>query len=122
MRARLAHVLWIGGGPQAGKTTLSRLLAGKWDLKIYNLDWHAVRDHDRRDGAASAAFARATYCSRRGSCRRALSSVFAAVVSTDRSASTTAWRSWRTTSASTCPQRRTSEPYCGVRAAHTPSR
>jgi len=58
MRARLAHVLWIGGGPQAGKTTLSRLLAGKWDLKIYNLDWHAVRDHDRRDGAASAAFAR----------------------------------------------------------------
>jgi len=58
MRARLAHVLWIGGGPQAGKTTLSRLLAGKWDLKIYNLDWHAVRDHDRRGGAASAAFAR----------------------------------------------------------------
>ena len=58
VRARLAHVLWIGGGPQAGKTTLSRLLAGKWDLKIYNLDWHAVRDHDRRDGAASAAFAR----------------------------------------------------------------
>src|SRR5437773_5002709 len=57
MRARLAHVLWIGGGPQAGKTTLSRLLAGKWDLKIYNLDWHAVRDHDRRDGAAGAAFA-----------------------------------------------------------------
>lgn len=45
MRAQLAHVLWIGGGPQAGKTTLSRLLAGKWDLKIYNLDWHAVREH-----------------------------------------------------------------------------
>ena len=58
MRARLAHVLCIGGGPQAGKTTLSRLLAGKWDLKIYNLDWHAVRDHDRRGGAASTAFAR----------------------------------------------------------------
>jgi hypothetical protein len=58
MRARLAHVLWIGGGPQAGKTTLSRLLAGKWDLKIYNLDWHAVRDHDLRGGAASEAFAR----------------------------------------------------------------
>ena len=48
MRARLAHVLWIGGGPQAGKTTLSRLLAGKWDLKIYNIDWHAVRDHELR--------------------------------------------------------------------------
>ncbi len=56
MRARLAHVLWIGGGPQAGKTTLSRLLAGKWDLKIYNLDWHAVREHDRRPSHLIAAF------------------------------------------------------------------
>lgn len=61
MRARLAHVLWIGGGPQAGKTTLSRLLAGKWDLKIYNLDWHAVREHARpvhalRPGSAARAF------------------------------------------------------------------
>lgn len=63
MRARLAHVLWIGGGPQAGKTTLSRLLAGKWDLKIYNLDWHAVREHAvpehaLRPGTAIAAFTR----------------------------------------------------------------
>ena len=58
MRARLAHVLWIGGGPQAGKTTLSRLLAGKWDLKIYNLDWHAVREHAGRPGAAVTAFQR----------------------------------------------------------------
>jgi hypothetical protein len=63
MRSRLAHVLWIGGGPQAGKTTLSRLLAGKWDLKIYNLDWHAVREHAvpehaLRPGTAVAAFTR----------------------------------------------------------------
>ncbi|MGH2490736.1 MAG: hypothetical protein ACRDF9_04440 [Candidatus Limnocylindria bacterium] len=63
LRARLAHVLWIGGGPQAGKTTLSRLLAGKWDLKIYNLDWHAVREHAvpehaLRPGTAVAAFTR----------------------------------------------------------------
>lgn len=56
LRARLAQVLWIGGGPQAGKTTLSRLLAGKWDLKIYNLDWHAVREH-ARPGIAATAFA-----------------------------------------------------------------
>jgi hypothetical protein len=56
MRARLAHVLWIGGGPQAGKTTLSRLLAGKWDLKIYNLDWHAVREHELRRTPTVAAF------------------------------------------------------------------
>ena len=58
MRARLRHVLWIGGGPQAGKTTLSRLLAGKWDLKIYNIDWHAVREHAGQPGTAVAAFQR----------------------------------------------------------------
>src|SRR2546430_13487862 len=57
VREALSHVLWIGGGPQAGKTTLSRLLAGKWDLKIYNLDWHGVRDHERRPTAEIAAFA-----------------------------------------------------------------
>lgn len=63
LRAQLAHVLWIGGGPQAGKTTLSRLLAGKWDLKIYNLDWHAVREHavpehTLRPDSATRAFTR----------------------------------------------------------------
>lgn len=56
VREALAHVQWIGGGPQVGKTTLSRLLAGKYDLKIYNLDWHDTRDHRRRTGAAAAAF------------------------------------------------------------------
>jgi hypothetical protein len=58
VRARLSHVLWIGGGPQAGKTTLSRLLAGKWDLKIYNIDWHAVREHAGRPGTTVAEFQR----------------------------------------------------------------
>src|SRR5947199_632058 len=57
VREALSHVLWIGGGPQAGKTTLSRLLAGKWDLKIYNLDWHGVRDHERRPHPMITAFA-----------------------------------------------------------------
>lgn len=52
LRARLSHVLWIGGSPHAGKTTLSRLLAGKWDLKIYDLDWHLVREHRLRPGGA----------------------------------------------------------------------
>ena len=50
MRERLSHVLWIGGGPCVGKTTLSRLLAGKYDLKIYNIDWHLVRDYPQRPG------------------------------------------------------------------------
>ena len=58
VRDALAHVLWIGGGPQVGKTTLSRLLAGTYDLKIYNLDWHDTRDHQRRVAGATAAFAK----------------------------------------------------------------
>lgn len=56
VRAALAHVLWIGGGPQAGKTTLSRLLAGKYDLRIYNLDWQGPRA-SFPPGKAEAAFA-----------------------------------------------------------------
>lgn len=58
VRDALSHVLWIGGGPQAGKTTLSRLLAGKYDLRIYNLDWHGAREHRTRLGPAALAFAR----------------------------------------------------------------
>jgi hypothetical protein len=50
LRDRLSHVLWIGGGPCVGKTTLARILAGKYDLKIYNLDWHHVREHRERPG------------------------------------------------------------------------
>src|SRR5207302_10125555 len=36
--------------PERGKTTLTRLLAGKYDLKIYNADWHHVREHRGRPG------------------------------------------------------------------------
>lgn len=54
IRERLSHVLWIGGSPHAGKTTLSRLLAGKYDLRIYNIDWHHVREHLHRPGGAPA--------------------------------------------------------------------
>ena len=57
VREALSHVLWIGGGPQAGKSTLARLLAGTWDLKIYNLDWHQVREHVGRAGPRASAFA-----------------------------------------------------------------
>jgi hypothetical protein len=54
IRDRLAHVLWIGGAPNVGKTTLARLLAGKYDLKIYNSDWHHVREHRDRPGGLPA--------------------------------------------------------------------
>jgi len=50
---RLAHVLWIGGGPCAGKTTLSRLLAGKYDFRIYNLDWRYATEDRFRIGPAA---------------------------------------------------------------------
>ncbi len=49
-RKRLTHILWIGGGPCAGKTTLARILAGKYDLEIYNADWHHVHGHRGRPG------------------------------------------------------------------------
>lgn len=56
IRERLGHVLWIGGGPRVGKTSLARLLAGKWDLRIYNLDWHQVREHRDRPGGIPRAW------------------------------------------------------------------
>ena len=67
VRDALAHVLWIGGGPQVGKTTLSRLLAGKYDLRIYNLDWHDTHDERRRGGGRRGAFARLSMDDRWGS-------------------------------------------------------
>jgi hypothetical protein len=48
MKDALAHVLWLGGSPRAGKTTIARLLAGKYNLKIYSLDWHYWREHQER--------------------------------------------------------------------------
>ncbi len=50
LRERLAHVLWIGGGPCVGKSTLARMLAGTYDLKIYDCDWHHAHEHGRRPG------------------------------------------------------------------------
>jgi hypothetical protein len=49
-RTALRHVIWLGGASRVGKSTLSRLLAGTWDLRIYNLDWHHVREHRERAG------------------------------------------------------------------------
>ena len=45
----LANVLFIGGGPGAGKTSISRALAYRWDLQLYNVD-HRTWDHFHRLG------------------------------------------------------------------------
>jgi len=37
----LSHVLWIGGATDSGKTTISRIMAQRWGLGVY--------DYDRRD-------------------------------------------------------------------------
>ena len=37
----LTHVLWIGGAPDAGKTSVATALVKKYGLQSYNLDEHA---------------------------------------------------------------------------------
>src|SRR5262245_8695628 len=44
---RLRHVLWIGGGPGAGKSTVARLLAARHALRVYSTD-DAMADHAAR--------------------------------------------------------------------------
>jgi hypothetical protein len=40
LRAALAHLLWIGGAPDAGKTSIADLLAEKYQLQVYHFDRH----------------------------------------------------------------------------------
>jgi hypothetical protein len=44
---QLDHVLWIGGAPACGKTTIGRWLAHGYDLQAYNADAHTWDHHDR---------------------------------------------------------------------------
>jgi hypothetical protein len=36
----LSHVLWIGGGTDSGKTTISQIIAKRYGLQLYNYDRH----------------------------------------------------------------------------------
>jgi hypothetical protein len=47
----LAHVFWIGGPPNSGKTSVARRLARKHDLRLYNMDAYTY-DHHHRSLAA----------------------------------------------------------------------
>ena len=38
LKSELAHVLWLGGSTDAGKTTTSRLFAKRYKLQLYNYD------------------------------------------------------------------------------------
>lgn len=44
----LGKALWIGGGQWAGKSTVARLLAGRYGLTAYHYDYHDARGHDDR--------------------------------------------------------------------------
>ncbi len=47
LRSKLRHVCWIGGGSGAGKSTISRRLADKYNLRHYFTD-ETIRDHGSR--------------------------------------------------------------------------
>jgi hypothetical protein len=58
MARHLPHVLWIGGAPGTGKTSIGRRLAHRHDLRAYNADAYTWAHHDRAVARGDAAAAR----------------------------------------------------------------
>jgi hypothetical protein len=54
----LAHVLWIGGPPCSGKTSVARLLGGRHSLRVYNSDAYTWEHHDKAVARAYPAAAK----------------------------------------------------------------
>lgn len=51
----LGHVLWIGGAPGSGKTTVATALARRYGLRRYNADAHTWSHRDRAIAAGNRA-------------------------------------------------------------------
>jgi len=47
-KTALAHVLWIGGGTDAGKTTVAEAIVQRYGLQSYNFDRHERSHIERR--------------------------------------------------------------------------
>src|SRR5437867_4597736 len=52
IRDRLSHVVWIGGGPCAGKSRVARLIGGTRGFWVYDLDRHYDSEPEFRSGPA----------------------------------------------------------------------
>lgn len=50
LRQQLAHVLWIGGATDTGKSTIARNLADRYGIVVYHYDKHDAIHHERLAG------------------------------------------------------------------------
>jgi adenylate kinase family enzyme len=46
VKKQLAHILWIGGATDSGKSTVAGILAERWDVPVYHFDRADVRQSD----------------------------------------------------------------------------
>src|SRR5215211_5256505 len=46
LRQALGHVLWIGGAPDSGKSTIAQVIAARHGLQLYNYDGYDIVHHE----------------------------------------------------------------------------